>query len=159
MDIVDQFGVPCQAVDGFRQIHLFAVVNRLVAVKAFRNRQFAGVVSDQLCQPGQRLFAVARKQVLSAAVREGVARLLHGRVHKPGPAGGVRSRHRAAGRVDGVDGLARCRPSEMPADEGLRGKGKSGGDGLLFATGQRAQAEGACFRGGTRLSVRAREMP
>lgn len=140
VELVDQLGVPEEAVDGLGDVAGLAIEDGLAGVERLHHRQLAGVPGHQLGEPDQDALALARREARPAAVLEGAARAGDGEVHVGAAAGRHASEEVARGRVDGVEGGAREGGAERAGDEGAGGQRQPLGDGPVLVAGQKGHS-------------------
>ena len=126
--------MPFQALQRFGKIERFDLANRLAALDAFQNGQFAPVASDQLAPFDQDLLAFGRVTPGPASAVERFAALENRKIDVFGTAGGDGVERGTGGRIDRLERVAGRRGPRPPVDEGPRRQRYGVGQSAVFVT-------------------------
>ena len=132
---VRAFGVPFEALDGFRQIREQAFADGLPAVQRFEDRQLDLMLFDEPDEAHEDFFALRRMHTRPDPAFKSLARRGDGLVDVFAPAGGDPG-DSCPSRVDGRHCLAGEGGGECPADKGFGRVGQVRGNPFVVGVGQ-----------------------
>ena len=134
--LVRAFGVPFEALDGFRQIREQAFADGLPAVQRFEDRQLDLMLFDEPDEAHEDFFALRRMHTRPGPAFKSLARRGDGLVDVFAPAGGDPGDFLARRGVDGRHCLAGEGGGECPADKGFGRVGQVRGNSFVVGVGQ-----------------------
>ena len=108
MQLVGQFGMPAQRLDGVRQIDGARIRDRLAAVQNLDQRQFVLMLFQEVGKAQQNLFAITRGHLAPGTCLKGTAGRSNSTIHILDIPGRDLGDDLAVGWVDGREGAARC---------------------------------------------------
>ncbi|MNS59543.1 hypothetical protein D3C72_925030 [compost metagenome] len=135
INLVNQFCVPADRVDGVRDVDQLTLTDRFAAIEAFEDGQFVLMAFKQVCKLQQNRFALPRRNRSPASILKGLFGIAHRKVDILGRTGGDVSQKLTRRRIVRGEGFARDRGFKRAIDECLGGQrnvfGQSGILGLV----------------------------
>ncbi|MNZ83878.1 hypothetical protein D3C78_1026180 [compost metagenome] len=117
INLVNQFCVPADRVDGVRDVDQLTFTDRFAAIETFENGQFVLMAFKQVCKLQQNRFALPRRNRPPASILKGLLGIAHREVDIIGRTSCDVGQKGTGCRIVRGEGFARDRGLERAIDE------------------------------------------